>query len=435
MTMPQRQKIRQIYRMLCSGIEEQFVAAQQQAKTIGHIIDWPGLDLLVEMMGYDPNDRLGGYIQLQKREIELSGEWHAYDSYPRRETLNKFTQLPEVLVQLPELNRLKLSSLEHIKNLPEFLAAIPNLKALDIINCHKFCALPKKSLEKLEALKIIGMHQFSDVARHLAPLTSLRYLTLSRYDFNRVAQIPQLQKLKRLELHYLRLLDYHVLNRVQQIFFQEELIIKIWKPALMLVLLGAKGKVKKIEVRGGFGAMLLEKINALKELEELTIYKSESTTLPASIGQLKNLKRLNIWCCKAKALPETLGNLANLKHLHLSFNRIRYLPNSLSKMRSLTHLNAGDNYLSTLPACIGEMRNLQFLRLSHNIITSLPDSLGEVDTLKELYIDNNRLSRYTVPRSLVRLEEKGTRVIGLNRLDYGWDTLMRVSALAKMLFA
>ncbi|MCH2042540.1 MAG: leucine-rich repeat domain-containing protein [Saprospiraceae bacterium] len=432
MTLPQQQSVQHIYQMLCSGIEEQYREAQFQAQALGHQIDWAGLDTLLELAGYDPSDRLRGYPHLNNGELELSGEIYE-DSFPRPETVHQLKELPEVLQRLPHLVQLKLNQLEEIEVLPDFLGNIPTLKSLSIINCARFYALPK-TLTQLEHLEIIGIHQFAEAPEYLVPLTSLTHLTLSRYGFDQVADIPILKQLKRLELHHLRLVGYDVLNEAKKIFFQNELVIKVWKPALMLVLLGNKGKVNKIEVRGGFGAVLLEDIHEFDGLEELTIYKSESTELPASIGSLHSLKRLNIWCCKTKTLPETLGNLENLEHLHVCFNRVRYLPQSLPRMRSLTHLNAGDNYLSTIPDSIGEMERLEVLRLSHNIISNLPDSLGDIDTLKEVYVDNNRMSRYEVPVPLKKLEEKGTHIIGFNQLNYGWDTLMRVSALTKLLF-
>lgn len=433
MALPQQQSVQHIYQMLCSGTEEQFEEAQRQAQAQGHQIDWAGLDTLLELAGYDPSDRIRGYPHLNNGELELSGEIYE-DGFPRPETVYGLKGLPLVLQHIPHLVHLKLNHLEQLDVLPNFLGNIPTLKNLSIINCSSFYALPK-TLTQLERLEIIGIHEFAEAPEYLAPLTSLTHLTLSRYGFDQLVDIPRLRQLKRLELHHLRLVGYDILNEAKKIFFQNELVIKVWKPALMLVLLGDKGKVNKIEVRGGYGAVLLENIHEFNGLEELTIYKSESTELPASIGSLRSLKRLNIWCCKTKTLPETLGNLENLEHLHICFNRVRYLPQSLPRMRSLTTLNAGDNYLSTIPDSIGEMEQLKVLRLSHNIITSLPDSLGNIDTLKEVYVDNNRMSRYEVPVSLQKLEEKGTDVIGFNQLNYGWSTLMRVSALTKLLFA
>jgi len=101
--------------------------------------------------------------------------------------------------------------------------------------------------------------------------------------------------------------------------------------------------VKELQIHGNFfGRLKLsslpENIGDLKDLEELTIIRTEISAIPESLYQLSKLKKLDLRQNKIASLGSEISNLKSLEWLDVSLNRLERIPEELEKLTSLKEL-------------------------------------------------------------------------------------------------
>ena len=106
--------------------------------------------------------------------------------------------------------------------------------------------------------------------------------------------------------------------------------------------------IKSLEVRGVFFGRfkllsLPENIGDLKDLEELTVIRTEISAIPESLFDLANLKKLDIKQNKITSLGSEVSKLKKLETLDVSMNQLARVPDELTKLKALRNLNVYDN--------------------------------------------------------------------------------------------
>jgi leucine-rich repeat protein SHOC2 len=106
--------------------------------------------------------------------------------------------------------------------------------------------------------------------------------------------------------------------------------------------------VKELQIYGNFFgrfklSSLPENLGDLKDLEELTIIRTEISAIPESLYQLSKLKKLDLRQNKIASLGSEISNLKSLEWLDVSLNRLERIPEELEKLTSLKELFVYDN--------------------------------------------------------------------------------------------
>jgi len=106
--------------------------------------------------------------------------------------------------------------------------------------------------------------------------------------------------------------------------------------------------IKSLEVRGVFFGRfkllsLPENIGDLKDLEELTVIRTEISAIPESLFDLANLKKLDIKQNKITSLGSEVSKLKKLETLDVSMNQLARVPDELTKLKALSNLKVYDN--------------------------------------------------------------------------------------------
>jgi Leucine-rich repeat (LRR) protein len=135
----------------------------------------------------------------------------------------------------------------------------------------------------------------------------------------------------------------------------------------------------------------------LSELEVLTIYSNQLTSVPEFIGasgHLLKLKVIDLEYNKINSLHESIGNLLNLEYLNLAHNKLTSLPESIGDLKRLKNLRLQGNELVSLPLNIVNLSNLEYFDISSNKLSYLPDFInlgGSLPKLKYLNIKYNNI--------------------------------------------
>jgi hypothetical protein len=106
-----------------------------------------------------------------------------------------------------------------------------------------------------------------------------------------------------------------------------------------------------------------------------------------------NFRRNNL-----DTLPEKINQLKNLENLQLSYCGIYKLPPQIGALINLTNLNLEENNLISLPSEIGELKNLKSLNISKNKLNSLPPQIVELKNLTSLYLDGNNIPKTEIAK-------------------------------------
>ena len=184
-------------------------------------------------------------------------------------TNNKFTEFPEEIFDMPQLEELLIGH-NPIEKLPDNLERLSQLKRLSINN-----TLIRDFPEDLSALK------------------ELESIGL---DHNELVEVPEailtLPKLKRLKLND---------NKLSDVAFLDERL----------------SELESIYLYSNSITQLNCQISYASNLKELLIYDNEIDSIPDCIGILKNLEVLQIWGNPIKYISPEIQQLTNLKTLRL----------------------------------------------------------------------------------------------------------------------
>jgi hypothetical protein len=125
-------------------------------------------------------------------------------------------------------------------------------------------------------------------------------------------------------------------------------------------------------------------IKFLKALRNLTVHRQFGSRneyrleIPPEIGQLVELQNLSVWACNMSSLPEEVAFLSQLRALNLSSNPLNKFPMGITKIVSLTNLTLTNCGLKTIPAQMADLANLEELVLSKNELTEFPFAITEL---------------------------------------------------------
>jgi leucine-rich repeat protein SHOC2 len=133
------------------------------------------------------------------------------------------------------------------------------------------------------------------------------------------------------------------------------------------------------------------------QLQKLSFYYGDLTSVDPRIGQLKKLRQLDLAFNSLKSLPEELGELEQLEILDISGNQCTPPVGALTRLRRLKKFSMSFLWTPSLPN-IGQWTTLQEIRLSHNTIRELPESIGNLKQLCVLDVSDNKLTE--LPASL-----------------------------------
>lgn len=132
----------------------------------------------------------------------------------------------------------------------------------------------------------------------------------------------------------------------------------------------------------------------LRHLNDLNLYNTGLTQLPASIGRLKRLTVLDLYYNKLTTLPRQLRKLSHLEQLALAHNDLKTLPVAVTQLKHLQVLYAHHNQLSQLPTNFQNLAQLRILDLGYNWFSVAPPVLSRFSTLDELSLNNNNLQEF-----------------------------------------
>jgi len=129
---------------------------------------------------------------------------------------------------------------------------------------------------------------------------------------------------------------------------------------------------------------IIDNIDRLEHLEELTLSGCSMEAIPESILNLSRLKLINFRYNKIETLPNFIGRLSNLIYLDLSINKIQKIPKSIGCLKKLKIIWLYDNEIETLPEEIGELTLLEDLGLEIYKLNEIPKSITNLGSLKQL---------------------------------------------------
>lgn len=160
-------------------------------------------------------------------------------------------------------------------------------------------------------------------------------------------------------------------------------------------------RVTQINIAGkGLSGMLSEAVNALDELQLLSVSNNNIVELPSALS-LSNLIILNVGNNELSELPN-LDALASLQILNCASNQLSSLPD-LNQLTQLETLNFTTNNITQLPD-LTELQRLTQLAGQNNRLTFLPE-LNQLVSLRVLSICCNQLKSLPRLNGLVSLEE------------------------------
>ena len=152
-----------------------------------------------------------------------------------------------------------------------------------------------------------------------------------------------------------------------------------------------KGLVFEAKIEGDIST----KIENLKNLELLELYRLKLKEFPKAVLKLKNLKVLNLSCAKFNEIPEDIIKLENLTKLQFDgggcgatpINKIPESIGGLSNLRSISfgYVKGGLGYL---PKSFFDLKKLEFFDCYGCGLKAFPPDLGKLKALKSIQMMN-----------------------------------------------
>ncbi len=283
----------------------------------------------------------------------------------------KLTEMPEVLVQLTQLQSLDLNY-NQLTALPEWLGNLTQLQSLRL-GGNQLMALPEwlGNLTQLRLLNL-GGNQLMALPEWLGNLTQLRSLYLSD---NPLMALPEWLG---------NLTQLHELN----LGGNQLMALPEW--------LGNLTQLRSLYLSDNPLMALPEWLGNLTQLHELNLGGNQLMALPEWLGNLTQLRSLGLGGNQLTILPEWLGNLTQLQSLYLWSNQLTSLPGFVGKLSSLSEIHISNNKIEHIPGSLGNCSQLRVLILGGsvggNLISDLPSSLAQLEDLEELKLDKNPLN-------------------------------------------
>jgi Leucine-rich repeat (LRR) protein len=276
---------------------------------------------------------------------------------------------------------------------------------------------------------------FDEKALTSIPEEVYRCINLEEIEFvnERITQLPsKLRKLKKLHSIYVYNNEPAERLKLKRNRTVKKLIIRGSYGALLPVSFKKLRNLDTLDLKKNLGMTAFPGIFRNKKLSKLVLSENDLTLSDLKKGS-RSLKDLNLSKNKITSVPEGIGKFPQLKNLELSYNQIARVSAEIGKLKSLETISFYQNKLTAIPSgifrltslrsidlyynrldevdpAIGNMTQLRILFLSNNFIKALPASIGNLSNLLALYVHHNDLD--SLPLSLGKLKQ--LRRIGLN---------------------
>lgn len=228
---------------------------------------------------------------MNKKVLERVKEAKEYNSTSLDLSNLKLTEIPRVILKLPNLKKLTFAD-NKIREIPDWFSELINLEQLSFAN-NEIVEIPK-SMSKLKKLEVL-------------------YL-----DNNKIKSVPEeIVQLKKLKNFWLNMNNSIKLpNNIGNLKSLETLNLE----------------VNKLDT-------IPNSIGNLKNLRSLNIQNNNLKSIPPEVGTLSNLKELNLSNNDIETLPEELMNIIdNLEDFSIKDNKID-IPPEIEEKSNKDNLN------------------------------------------------------------------------------------------------
>ncbi|XP_057835925.2 disease resistance protein RPV1 [Cryptomeria japonica] len=300
-------------------------------------------------------------------------------------------------VKVYGLQKLKLSSIEGLKELPGTIGKLGSLQKLHVSSCDDLMRLEEGfgELSSLVVFELTNSRSLQELTCDFKKLLSLQSLNLS-YCPNLLRlpeEIENLPSLKFVNVKGCSMLT-SMSNRVCELSFWQNRISLDGCKSLKALPIGF-GQFSYLE------SLCLDKCESLQELCDgfhclaglkiLKMYGCKSLSrLPEGFGQLGCLENLYLsGCDKIQELCSDFGCLGALKYLHLSkCKSLSRLPEGFGELGCLEKLYlSGCDKIQELCSDFGCLGALKDLHLSQcKSLSRLPEGFGQLGCLENLYL-------------------------------------------------
>jgi Leucine-rich repeat (LRR) protein len=181
-------------------------------------------------------------------------------------------------------------------------------------------------------------------------------------------------------------------------------------------ILEVNNKLRSIDVSHNSLQTLPSIIGQFSQLKHLSLNNNQINYLPQEIGNLKKLETLSADNNRIKEIPESISNLTNLRIVSLSRNEFIVFPIVLCHLKSIDFVDLSDNHLIEIPNDIQYLNALE-LNVCQNEISVISPSIAMCKRLKVLRLNNNRLERTAITRSILAKSQLSLITIEGNLFD------------------
>ncbi|MDO5639368.1 MAG: leucine-rich repeat protein [Neisseria sp.] len=256
----------------------------------------------------------------------------------------------------------------------------------------------KKLLAEKDSIRSINLSRLhlDQVPEALRGCTKLENISLAENDIRTFpAWLFELPALKKLDISFNpNAVIPKALAKAQGL---EKLVISAPQDKVLPQAVLQLTKLKTLHISGTLAA-LPDGLFALENLQEIELFETELTTIPAGIARLPKLKKFSMmqfWFSERLAVVDVedmfdkLSRCAALRVLHLNIVNMGVLPDNIGLLRQLRELNLNSNGLQQMPTGLFELAGLRILDLGMNDFKYIPKEIARLTQLKTLIIHSN----------------------------------------------
>lgn len=134
----------------------------------------------------------------------------------------------------------------------------------------------------------------------------------------------------------------------------------------------------------------VDRVLALRQLEELDVSDNEIVEMPFNLSKLSNLRKLIAFKNNCITLPKSICKLSKLEELSFYNNKLERVPDDINNLVNLVHINFGSNYLTELPP-LDKCVKLQTIKCQMCKIKRIQGTWETLLELEEIIFNTNEL--------------------------------------------
>ncbi len=347
---------------------------------------------------------------------------------------NKFTSIPEELLQSGRLVTLKASNNE-ITSI-DTAGNATNLKQLYLDGNQLTDFGGILYMKNLDYLNLYN-NELSDGIEVLAD--SVPGIDTLILGFNRIVGSIDQAAAQWTNIKYLDISTNNISGDVSSLFELKDLKVLIANDNNLHGTLDSLYKLDSLQYLNLAGDSISGNLpaNAMTSLQDLEVLLLNNNlitgTIPKETGNMSKLKQINLSQNNLQGpIPDELWSLPDLEYVNLSNNGLQgQLNDSIGNAQNLKYLLLASNkFQGILPDTITSLSQLKTLDISHNFFDSLPH-LADLPDLGHLYVQNNFLDLRSLWQTGLSLTNDDFVFMPQNRfpvdtLDQGTD--VRINA-------